>query len=114
MSKLYRQCPACHQRVAPGERCRCGYGSAPSSDYADASYKRNRQAVIDGQLGRCGWCGDLIAVHDGPRGQWRMLDGCGVHHKIPLRCGGSSEPSNLVGLCQACHVAADSAMRREG
>jgi 5-methylcytosine-specific restriction endonuclease McrA len=43
------------------------------------------------------------------RGQ-RPLD---VHHKIPVRVGGTDDMGNLTALCRRCHIRADATLRRQ-
>lgn len=32
-----------------------------------------------------------------------MVEAEEIHHKIPLREGGTNDPSNLIALCKSCH-----------
>ena len=79
-----------------------GYGHA---------YRRNRQAVIERQRGRCAVTGKVVAEKKG--GTWRITEpGAGVHHKVPLSDGGTDDPSNLVLLSASAHAIVDAERRR--
>lgn len=116
MARVYRTCPHCRRRVPPGGACPCGCGRRDRSAepwrarYCRAEFKGARQAVLERQHGMCAACGTPIA-RPSPAG-WRTFGGAGIHHKVPLRIGGTDDPSNLVGLCASCHAKADAAIRK--
>lgn len=77
------------------------------------SYRRNRQAVIERQHGRCAVTGKVVARKDG--GTWRIVEpGAGVHHIVALSEGGTDDPSNLVLLSASAHARIDAERRRSG
>lgn len=75
-----------------------------------AKYRRNRQAVIERQKGRCADCGKVVATKH--NGVWKSTKGGQVHHVKALCDGGSSSADNGVLLCPHCHALRDAARRR--
>ena len=54
--------------------------------------KKHRQAVGDSQDWICPYCGTDVSGRVGT-----------IDHKIPVSCGGTSEPDNLAIICQPCN-----------
>jgi len=67
--------------------------------YRGRDWKRIRAAVVADQFGRCAHCGKYVGAS------------LPVNHIIPFRCFDSPEAANkrtnLVGLCQSCHMKAE-------
>lgn len=125
-SRLPTFCPHCGRVAPPGKRCDCRPRRRREATAADATrrerepwrdsyskpgYQRARQVAIGRTSGRCASCGKECAVFDGRRWITRGMDG-EVHHRVPLRDGGTDEAGNLVLLCKSCHALADAALRR--
>lgn len=51
-----------------------------------------REYVYNRDDGRCRYCGVEV-----------LLDGCHIHHTLPLGEHGTNHPSNLKTLCLKCH-----------
>ncbi len=75
-------------------------------------YQKNRQIVIEYQHGRCKYCGKQVATKL-KDGRWSCSCGGQVHHKRPLRDGGTSDASNLELVCPSCHYKLDYEMRKK-
>jgi 5-methylcytosine-specific restriction endonuclease McrA len=54
---------------------------------------------------RCERCG----VEDAAFGDGRRRGSLDIHHRIPLRFGGSDKPENWAVLCKSCHRQEDAA-----
>lgn len=82
-------------------------------EYSSPEYQDACQKVIERQNGRCKDCGVVCARK--VDGRW-MTKGCGgeVDHEVPLREGGTSDPSNLALRCKRCHSRADARRKRHG
>lgn len=84
----HRYCPE-HATISQGPCPDCqGAKKARAAHYATSAYKRDRatQIAAHPQCDDCGSTHDLTA-----------------DHRIALRNGGTSEPSNLQTLCRACN-----------
>jgi len=64
----------------------------------DSEFKANRNEIGKKQGWTCAFCCSQIEH---------------IHHIIPVRMGGSSDISNLIGLCSKCHGQAHAAYGRE-
>lgn len=80
------------------------------SRYKSKAYKRACQLALSRTDGRCAVTGKRIADMRG--GKWVMRPGGGVHHIVPIREGGTDDPSNLVPLCASVHNAIDAELRK--
>jgi 5-methylcytosine-specific restriction endonuclease McrA len=82
-------CTVCRQRIPRGSRCSQHRIVSPSSKaWHEPGAARTRQKVIDRDKG-CRLCGAAEDLH--------------VHHVIPAREGGTTEPPNLLVLCREHH-----------
>lgn len=63
-------------------------------------YRQARQLCMERANGQCERCGRIVAVKT-PKG-WRSTTGQ-THHAVPLRDGGTCNPSGMVLLCPSCH-----------
>ena len=119
-----RYCARCSKVHAHGEQCphrkrqrTSGDGTRAGrepwrSKYSDAEYRRNRQAVIARQNGRCKDCGAKCA-HQKEDGTWiTALWGGEVDHEDMLREGGTHSTETMALRCKSCHAKADAARRR--
>ncbi|MBR0403711.1 MAG: HNH endonuclease [Eggerthellaceae bacterium] len=120
MAKGKSFCPHCYRVVPAGQSCPCRNRDALRkarepwrASYRDPEYLRNRQKVIDRQLGRCKDCGTTCAHFDTGTGMWVTAPyGGEVDHERPLCEGGTNDVSNLALRCKRCHGLADSARRK--
>ena len=64
--------------------------NGPSADYG-ILWNRQRFAIFKSMNYRCSLCGEYS------KGNLHL------HHIVPIGCGGSNHPQNLVPLCSSCH-----------
>lgn len=64
---------------------------------------------FNGETPRCEKCG-VWEGKDPGGGYYR--ESLEIHHIIPVRLGGTDDPTNLMLLCKSCHRKTDNALRR--
>ena len=117
---MNKTCPLCFGTIRPEDKYCPKCGPKPSRVYkrenerADAasrrslhsaSYKRNRQVVIERSNGLCAYCGAVIAERT--KNGWRCAQGAAIHHIVKRTLGGTDDVSNLVFVCRRCHYKLD-------
>lgn len=122
MAKMAMLCPWCHHVVPARTTCPCrkvGRDRKAEADrrkrepwrgrYASSKARDAKQVAMERTKGRCSMCGAQVAEQ--VQGRW-MARGGEVHHVIPLRDGGTDDPSNLTLMCLSCHRTLDASLRR--
>lgn len=116
-SKIAMICPHCHRIVPPRQTCPCRpprvfktrserlKAEPHRAEYDTQAYKRERQATIERQRGRCAGCGAEIFVKKD--GVWKAKPGAGTNHTVKLKHQGKSTKDDLTALCRKCHAKAD-------
>ena len=109
------KCPYCRKgasrsrRTPEQERAR---KSASRSRYKSKAYKDACQKVLSRFDGCCAVSGKRIA--DKRNGKWIIRRGVGgVHHIVPIREGGTDDPSNLLPLHVSVHNRIDAELRKK-
>lgn len=82
-------------------------GNSHHPFYKSVAWKRLRAKVLSRDNQTCQDCGYTVEV-PAPRGVKKLA----VHHVVDRNEGGTDDPTNLITLCQACHIEAHRASKR--
>ncbi len=101
-------------------RSPCAYRGCPNLAIIGRSYCLKHYVAWEGRRGFEGYKGDYLANRAVTLREEPICRMCGqrpsvtVDHIIPKSRGGSDEPSNLRGACQACHNKRSQQQAKEG
>lgn len=93
---MQRHCLDCQRLIDKGSRCRACH-AALKRPYRTLAWQTAREQAKARDGYRCRQCGSDY-----------LLD---VHHRNPLRAGGTHSLENLTTLCRSCHAEAEREVR---
>lgn len=93
-------CNRCGKVYKPIRKRPRGDGDAAQAEYRRRRWLRVRRM----QLRRQPLCQNCLD-------EKRVTSATEVHHRKPLRLGGTNEWANLVSLCRACHMRIERALK---
>ena len=86
------------------EECTRNFNIATNPAWGSASGGGYRGHIMRRDNYTCQKCGEFHALINENGIPVPTSDGeLDVHHKIPVACGGSDAPDNLITLCRKCH-----------